>query len=613
MNIITTKLRSWQGVEWLYSLIWGIGRWVAIAGVALALACSVDWLIDRTQDTPFAVRVLLTAAQILLALLTLYLLVFRFKVPSIDALAARAEGHFRQFDHRLVTALQLNRQGEKLQGMSPQLLAAVTQEAEQLAGKHSFTALADKRRLLWTAGLIVPLVLIVGLFAIINSPLLLALLQRQALMDVEIPRSTQLVNKTPELWPSGDEVEIQVEAAGNVGEAPGALTVLPEGQPSERFPLTFKSRTAEGVSLFTAKLPPSSVPFRFRARLADARLRKPGQVRFAPRPVVKEINAWVLLPKYVDPTGMHTYERFQPQGEVVALQDSSVRVEITTSKAVEKANLLLFTRDETGKEQKPKSLPMQLDNERTAAGIVFDLPTKPTAYQIEVIDENGFANSNQPRRGITLAPDDPPRVNLLNEVLKDPRDEGPVEDYEVNGMPIVLGGQVMIGYSARSPLGLSRAVLQYRVNEGPWTPLTLKTTTADLAKLGPFLPELGVFRESGLTGQVEFYPIPSNDPTSEPSGLEAGGRINFQTAALQKVDEKGKATKLEVGDRVEFYVEVYDRNPAANRLPGRSESRLKGVVTQAQLQAWRDQLDQSQERLKKLEESQRGVFGKKSR
>ena len=53
---------------------------------------------------------------------------------------------------------------------------------------------------------------------------------------------------------------------------------------------------------------------------------------------------------------------------------------------------------------------------------------------------------------------------------------------------------------------------------------------------------------------------------------------------------------------------MFDRNLAPNRPPGRSESRIKTVVTQAQLQAWLEQRDQSRERLRKLEESQRGVF-----
>jgi hypothetical protein len=152
----------------------------------------------------------------------------------------------------------------------------------------------------------------------------------------------------------------------------------------------------------------------------------------------------------------------------------------------------------------------------------------------------------------------------------------------------------------------------YRVNDGEWTPLPLAKTEADPKKMGKFLPELGVFENSGPFGQVEFYLIPAASP-DEPPGLEAGGRYNFQTSALKKRLPNGEEAMLEVGDRVEFFVEVFDRNPAPGRPGGKSESRMKTVVTQSQLEEWTRQRDQSRERLRQIEERQRSVFNPGSR
>jgi hypothetical protein len=315
----------------------------------------------------------------------------------------------------------------------------------------------------------------------------------------------------------------------------------------------------------------------------------------------------VLLPKYVDPKGENRFERFQPQGEVLALPDSAVRVAVATSKPVARATLVLLARDESGQEQPTRRVEMSRSADGLGAEAVFDLPPRPSGYRIEVADMYGFANAYPPRRGINLAPDEPPRVSLLQETLKGPQDDGPLEDYEVNGMPLGLGGQVQVAYTAQSPLGLSRARVMYRVNEGPWTPLPLKQVAADPAVVGKFLPDLGLFEKSGYNSSVEFYPIPAAGSAAEPDGLEAGGRYNFQTAALTKATPDGPAM-LAVGDRVEFYVEVFDRNPAPGRPPGRSESRIKTVVTQAQLQEWLDQHDRSREKLRQIEERQRGVF-----
>jgi hypothetical protein len=610
MRTLVKQLRSWQRREWLFRLAWGAARWLTLVVVVLTVACFTDWYIDRYADTPFPIRLLMTAGQLGLFAAAGYWLLIRLQVPSLDALAGRAEEEVPEFDHRLVTALQLNRPTAKTAGMSPQLIREVTAEAEAMSARHRLASLADRSRMEWAALLAVPVLLATGGFAAARPELVSALLARQCLLPVDVPRSVRLVSRTPELWPSGDEVELWFEVTGPVADIDtGTVRVFPEGQPAETFTLALAQRIDDEHTVYTAKLPPSSVPFEFRARLADGRTRTPGHVRFAPRPVVTEVNAWVLLPKYVDPKGQNRYEQFQPQGEVLALPDSAVRVAVTTSKPVARATLVVLARDETGQEQPARRVEMSRAADGLAAEAVFDLPPRPSGYRVEVADENDFANSHPPRRGINLSPDEPPRVSLLPETLKGPQDDGPLDDYEVNGMPLGLGGQVQVAYSARSPLGLSRARVMYRVNEGPWTPLPLKQVSADPARVGKFLPELGLFEKSGFNASVEFFPIPAADPANEPGGLEAGGRYNFQTAALTKATPSGPA-RLEVGDRVEFTVEVFDRNPAPGRPPGRSESRIKTVVTEAQLQAWLDQHDQSREKLRQIEERQRGVFGR---
>ena len=607
MKTLVRQLVRWQAVEWFDRACWGFARWAAVVAAGLFACCLADWVIDRYQDTPFWLRVLMTGGQLVVAFVAAFFFLVRLRVPSLWTLATRAEEAIPEAGHRFVTALQLNRPGAKVGGMSRQLIAEVTREAEALAVRHDFSWLADRSRLGMAAVTLFPVVLIAGGFALVRPTLTRALIARQALLNVDIPRSVQLVNATPPLWPSGDEVVLTFTVTGRFDEAAvGTVRVEPDGQPADTYPLTFESKTSDETATYVAKLPPSSVAFTFHARLQDGRTRTPGAVRFEARPVVKDLSAWLLLPAYVDPDGKRRYERFQPQGEVTTLPDCGLRVEATTSKPVTTAALVFLTRDATG-EKEVRRVPMALDADRTTASAAVELPGQATGYRIEVADENGFVNLHPPRRGIAHAPDEPPHVNLLAEVLKDPREPGPLDDYEVTGMPLVLGGQVQVGYAARSPLGLSRAFVMYRVNEGDWTPLPLARTVADPAKLGKFIPELGVFENSGPFGQVEFYPFPAAGP-DDPPGVEAGGRYNFQTAALTKKGPDGRDAKLEVGDRVEFYVEVFDRNPAPGRPGGKSETRLKTVATQAHLEDWTRQRDQSRERLRQIEERQHGVF-----
>ncbi len=638
MPTLVQALEARRARERLYRLAWGVARCAAVSAVLLAVCCTTDWAIDRNRETPFALRVAMTALQVAVAGYCLNRFVVKLNVPSLDQLAAQAEALVPAFGHRLVTSLQLNRQSARTDGMSPQLIADVTRDAERLAASPDFPELADRRRLTNAALLLLPILLATAIVTVLAFGPVTTLVGRQLLLSFDIARAVQLTNATAELWPAGDIVTVTIEVAGDVAEdAVGTLKVTPEGQPAETFALKFAGRSDDSTSLFRAELPPASTPMSFRAWVGGGRLRNPGTIRFDSRPVVKEIEASIVLPKYVDPTGQREYVRYQPQGEVYALPDSAVEVRGDFSKPVAAATVVISRRDDKGKESEAARVALSLNESRDSGGVRFALPARASGYRIECVDDNGFKNSNPPYRGITVAADRPPEVRLLPEVLKDPKEDGPIDDFLVDGMPLRLGGQVQVGYYAKSPLGLARAYLAYRVNDGPWAALPLAATTSDESKVGKFLPELGVFRESGAFGQVEFYPIPAADPAQEPGGLTAGGRYNFKTSALKKPMKTYDAVKevdLEVGDTVEIRVVVYDRHPGAAQPPtapprqsGSStddatamavdarrpggwspESRIKQVVSEAKFEAWRQEHYRTRVKLSELEQKQRAVF-----
>jgi hypothetical protein len=230
---------------------------------------------------------------------------------------------------------------------------------------------------------------------------------------------------------------------------------------------------------------------------------------------------------------------------------------------------------------------------------------------VDVKDVHGFANSTPPRRGVQISPDDPPVVRLLPERYGEPGTRPSDEDI-IEGLPIPLGGQVPIAYTCRSPQGVGKAQLRYRVNDrGPWVALPLRVVDAD-ANSGPFDPALGTFANAQYGQQVEFHPVPSADRETTPDYLTGGGRFDFQTAELTKLTEDGRLAKLEIGDRVEFYVEVFDRNPAPNRPPGRSEGRIKEVLSASEVLLRLDQTRQAEGKIRDLEKKQRDVFQRRS-
>jgi len=611
-KISLSRLRGLQGRELFLRLFWGAGRFIAVVLFALAIACLTDYTIDRTRETPYWLRVLLTGAQTLLALTIAYLVIWRpwRKLPTLDVFAADVEAKIPSFGHRLVSAIQLNRPDAETKGMSPSLIDDLTHEAEEIAERENFKKLADHRRLPWAVMLALPFIAMAGILYMLNPAIVSALVQRQALLDVEIPRDLSLVSDTKPIWPSGEPATIRIEATSKSGKIDpslvGEVRVDPEGLPSDHYELKFVEEIAPGKAIFAVEVPKSSVKLSFRGWIGDGRMRKSEEIQFVPRPIVTRIDAWVRLPEFVGKrTDGSLYEDNQPQGEINGFNGGTARVRLEASKDIQSATLVLYGRPDNSELEVPlQRISMSLEGNRIANS-VFTVNRKVSAYRLEVVDEFGFVNHNPPRRNVAVLPDEAPYVTLLPEQF--PGDDLDATDADVEGIPIPLGKTIRIGYYSRSPLGLAKSRLVYRVNEGNWLALPLAQVTAT-AEVGPFDPRRGVFDKTGFLDQIEFYPMPSGDRSYRPDGLEGGGRFDFQTKGLRKTLPDGKTSELEIGDRVEFAVEVYDRDPTFGRAPGRSDARLKAIVDLKGFYAWMDTVVQNEQKLRKLRDKQQAVF-----
>lgn len=637
MNAVLSQLRQWRLRERLIRLAWGGSRALAIVLVVLAVACALDWFIDRYSgsrtwredvlksswvlagvnplgvgETPYWFRVLMTFGQLALAAGLVFQLVVRpwLRTPPIDDLATQAEKAFPAFDHRLVTAIQLNRPTADTRGMSRVLIAEVTREAGQIASQHNLLALIDYRRLGWAAAWLVPVLLGWGVFFALNPALAGVLLQRQALLNVEIPRKVHLENITPEVWPTGREVLVQFRVSGEYDpEEVGVLRVVPEGEDHEEFfkDLTFERRI-EGTddAIYSVKLDPSSFDFAFQARLGDGRTRQPGYVRFEAPPQLAE-GKESLTAEQVLPTYLGTREGGLPytrrgdgwdRGEVnEALPQSKVIIDARFNKPVKVARLIPVERKGvTDEHELPPVAPFEVSSDRMTASFGFDTTPKLIGYRLELEDDRGFTNPLPIRRNIRMYDDRPPVVMFKPESNRDPdpkseNGQGNPRDYEWDA-PLTPNGRIQVIYNAASELGIREAVIRYRVipkgvaaDEYPewyravqhprddptaqvYFRLPLKRFPAkQAATMGRFVPDLGMFEKSGMYGEVEFWPIPSRDPTIEPGELEAAGSKNFEVSGLLKRMPDGSLAKLALGDTVELYVEVFDKLPGPDGRP----------------------------------------------
>jgi hypothetical protein len=651
---ITDEITALRRLERRLRLVWGVGAFAALSVLVLVVFCWIDWRLDLREETPGSLRVSMLLAQIGLWAVAGYFLVLRpwWARLGDDDLALWVERRLPVLNQRLISAVQLNRPGADTRGMSNELIGAMTGEAERYIAASRLLDLPDRTRLHWGLGLIGGVVLFIALHWLLLGQVFPILIGRQFLATLPIPRGVEISHRNRVVQPVGEPVRLYFEALSKqtLEGVDGHVCVQAEGRPEETYPLV-PARTVVGrdwhLHYYAAEIPPGATPIRYRARLGDGRSGW-GEVTYEPRPEITRVEAWVLLPAYagVRPDGQR-YVQPQPRGDVVGVPGARAVVRFLVSKPETHVGVRTYSRPaqsllatmptachdlylglaavstQLAAQALAAQAVRQLEADETAArdgfgpelhsryfapkwdeppdSVEFDLRAEETAYRIHAYDAYYFSNLRPPRRSITVIPDEPPQVQLLPERFDPQGAEGLSEDVEVTNMPLPVGEAVQVGYYCRDALGLDRAELRYRVNDGPWRRLALREVTGT-PRHGPFDPRRGLFANSHEREQVYFHAVPSANAELVPGRLEGGGRFDFQTRGIPG---------LKLGDTLEYFVEVYDKNPQMERAPGRSEIRKKKIVTEQQFKEWVWQTLQHEKRLRSLEQKQRGVFDRK--
>ncbi|MBI3822597.1 MAG: hypothetical protein HY289_07955 [Planctomycetes bacterium] len=471
-NLAGLRLR-----ERLLTFVWGVACWVAILIVLLFLFSLVDWLIDRRRDTPFAVLLGMFFVKAVVAGLAgiLFILLPQIRRMPDSLMALWVEAKKPKFEHRLISAVQLNEPGADTVGMSRELIGVVTGEAEKLTQKvGAFSALADHRRLIYSVCVLFPIVLVCGCPVAIWPGMAMRLIGRQFLLPIEIPHSVTLEGASQHVWPIGEDIPIQIRVRGEYAQdMVGVLYVTPDGESTQRYDLKFLKADDDGA-LFGTFVKPSSVDLVYSARLADGRTKRPTEMKLVARPIVTANNAFVQLPAYCglkpEKPNMtiddRRYEVPQARGDVVGIRGSTVRVDIQAQKKIVKAWIELLGEPGLG----PKGAEaananvdrrrMAVGSDEISASARFDLTDRVVGYRIIVEDEHGFENVPPPRRTVGLVPEDAPTVSLLRDTFTDTRKRA---DFDLEGLPVILGGNIRITYVCYGNYGLGKAQVMYRV------------------------------------------------------------------------------------------------------------------------------------------------------
>jgi len=710
------KLYALRGRERLFRFIWGVSRWLALAITLLAIAMTVDFFVDIKSPTPSWLRITMSLTQVAAFAIAAWVWIVLPTVRSVSliGLARRVETEIDDYDHRLITAIQLTRSGAQTAGMSKQLIGIVTDEAEDISDKHNLASLADTRRLKWGAGLLLwPIAVLAFLVLFFKADMLTILLKRQMFSDVEIPRDVQLQSVTPRVWPAGDEVIIryQVESRGPqlADDLKGTVLITFDGQPDVNVDLTLESRTDDTHAIFAARVK-STKNFRYRAWLGDGRTKYSDQVVFVARPQVTIAAAWMLMPGYVPerPDGSK-YSLQQRYGDLRLHPPSMIDVPLepreifmgTTirvwdpgslahirayiqkpaeaaktnlwetdllsylsdhvQKPVEHVKLTLLDRrqddegayplrsvlmDFTGTEDMPDGSRrfyydtviaadfVPLDGQIGAnivancAGGMVNLKYLQTLqvnrYRLSAVDRFGFESRTDPHRSIDILLPDPPHVELLPERIPDFGKPITEEDI-IKDIPVPPGGDVVIMYTCHSPIGFpdpvpglgkrlnSPARLMLRVNEEPVPRIYLLDEIPQTQESGEYDLNRAEFANPAYMVKLQRQSngVPFHAKTGDVErGIprtNAGGVYFFPTRGLKKTAEDGTLKDLEIGDSLEFWIEVTDR--AGNQVTEvNSPKRRKEIRSAEEVFRQLQELRDTEAKLRTIERRQVDLF-----
>jgi hypothetical protein len=581
---------------------WAAARVAAICLGLLLLACFLDWFIDRWEDTPYPLRVALLVTQIVVALGGLIFLgVALANRLTQDALALWIEDRIPGLGHRLITAVQLNRPDADTRGMSPELIAATTAQAERMAAEVQLGQVCDHRRYRDAAWVLLPVLALAAGVYTWTPDLMNVLLARQLLADVPIPRRVTLENASTPVWPAGEMATVTIAALGlEPGEtAEGQVQIMPKQGRPYTLPLV-----PDGP-FFVAQIPEGETDFTFRAWLADGRLAEPGEIRYAPRPVTQSLRAWVRIPPEIirRPDGQ-PFEEPQRGGDVqFRLEKSQLRVAISAQVPLRSAELQF----EGLKADLPR-VPLRVSEDGLSAEALVPVPALEldetrVAYALHLVSRDNLAGTDIARRGLRRVPLEVPEVTLLPETFYKQGDRGTAEDWEVEGIPVLVGERFRTEYRTSHRYGVSHARMMYRV-------LPLGGDEAEASRIddSKFVPlPLGPGRNPPK-GDIpealrrEFRLLPG-DQDDQPDGIEAIGQYDFAIGTLPR--PKG-GIGLRPGDRIQFYIEVFSR-AAPEGPPGRSIIREKEVVDARGYFTWLERKDDLKERTRILEESARAT------
>jgi hypothetical protein len=527
MDALNEVRRQWR----LHKVIEGsLLAFAGVLGVLLTLVVVDNWLWHPDKAGRFLLACILWGG---LGVALLTLVVRRvLEDRRDDFFAALVEQKYPGLHNQLINALQLGRGNQD--GVSPGLIEAIVHDADKAAADLDMNQSIDRkptrRASLIALGALAIIVAYAipfwGRFSNACARLLLPV------ADVDPYTETQIIASS--IKPGNDRVsegtvvpfEIRVR-----GKTQGIQVHLHQVFGDGRLGET--ALDGVGDDTFRCELKSGTESFDYYLTAGDARSR-PFRIDVVRAPRIDSLVVTYTPPAY---TGLPARTDQSSGGDIAGLIGTRIDLELKTSKPVQEARLItdrgqevvLKSRNPDNLQSVAGSFILWTQKAKLTAEMEGQLLEAPTNYQVQLMDTEGRTSKSLRSRRIDLLQDQDPKVYIFAKEDKDgPRMTMPKQQ---NLRP---GSVLWLSVDAVDDYGLGQVRLLCRVNK-----------------------------------DATVYPLIAWDNAGQPPATEMSKpfRWDLQRAKLKSAEEE---RSLKVGDQVEFWAEVVDRNTITG--PGRNET-----------------------------------------
>ena len=375
------------------AVLTGIAIVVGVCIEVLALAMFLDWWLDL----PRSVRAVMLLGQAAIFGFIVFYMIVRpmLQQPSTDELALRVEKAHPEFRGRLISSVQLTREGALGPNDSAAIVGAMVNQTEAVAVPMDFSRIVSTERLK-NFGLMAGMVAVLAIAGMaFGSSVTLDLLKRVFLSNTPVPRKTRVfVVEADKLIGRGDNVRLEAYVNG-IEPSGGKLLVRYRGRREQTYVLeadrerkAFYGRTLENVQ----------DSFTYQIRLNDG-VSSWHTVTAVPRPAIATVACEQVFPAY---TKLPPVRR--SLGDLTLLAGSILKLQATATRDLKSAAIRL-----SGAEGE---FPMQSASVREITG-QFTVPAKGlNGFSIHMLDTSDMESRDSAIYRVEILPDKVPVVRL---------------------------------------------------------------------------------------------------------------------------------------------------------------------------------------------------------